>query len=262
VVDEVAETAKKGLTPKYGFWARQFAAEVTPAQTVFDVVAGLVLPVVCLVFDPIVFKSSPAVGGGLLGRYAVAAYLFVGLAMLGLALWLATRRVARLVTGPFFVGAAFALVLGVLLLPLSFLTAVWGIGLLGFVPFLTAVTFLRNGVRAARAALARSHEGTVAAIALVTACLVVGVPAGGQLLAEQAVVRSIDDLVSGDAARERDALERLELLGPYVGWGWQLDRVVRAWHEETDPARKDRLARGYRAVAGWDVEVRWRSLQD
>jgi hypothetical protein len=40
------------------FLARQFTVEPTKAQNNFDVAFGVFLPVVCFMFDPIVFKSA------------------------------------------------------------------------------------------------------------------------------------------------------------------------------------------------------------
>ena len=40
------------------FWRRQFMPSTTHAQVVFDVLFGIVAPVLCFVFDPIVFQSG------------------------------------------------------------------------------------------------------------------------------------------------------------------------------------------------------------
>ena len=104
-------------------------------------------------------------GGGMFARYAVPAYLFLGGSIFAMAVWLVTRRLAVLFVGPFFVGALVALGVGVVLLPFSLLMALVGIGLLGLVPFGTAVTFLRNAVRADRAAAGRHPDSRLAGVA-------------------------------------------------------------------------------------------------
>jgi len=43
------------MQPQNGFWKRQFSAEPTRAQNIFDVIFGEIGPVLCLIFDPFVF---------------------------------------------------------------------------------------------------------------------------------------------------------------------------------------------------------------
>src|SRR5947209_19244116 len=71
------------------FWRRQFSDSFTRGQVIFDVMFGVVLPILCFLLDPIVFK------GGLIGepdlvQFRALAYLMSGLAIVALALWLAT----------------------------------------------------------------------------------------------------------------------------------------------------------------------------
>jgi hypothetical protein len=42
---------------KPGFWRRQFSNDVTPAQNIFDVIIGVIAPVLCFIFDPVVFNN-------------------------------------------------------------------------------------------------------------------------------------------------------------------------------------------------------------
>jgi hypothetical protein len=245
-----------------GFWARQFAPEVTLAQHVFDAFFGVLLPVLCLVADPIVFRSGHFMGGGMFARYAVPAYLFLGGSILAMALWLVTRRLAVLFVGPFFVGALVALGVGVVLLPFSLLMALVGIGLLGLVPFGTAVTFLRNAVRAGRAAAERHPDSRLAGVALLTAALTVGVPAGAHVYVQRGVSRALTAVVSDDARAREDGVTTLRRYALLLPEGTGLDRIVQTWHAERDPARKARLAEAYRAVTGGDVASRWGRLND
>ena len=251
---------RTGRTP--GFWARQFAPEVTPGQNVFDVFFGVLLPVVCLVADPIVFKGGSLMGGGTFARYALPAYLFLGGSILAMAFWLATRRPALLLAGPFFVGGVVALGVGVVLLPLSLVMAIVGIGLLGLVPFGTAVTFLRNGVRAGHAARARRPGPHVVAVALLLAALAVGVPAGAHRFVERRLSQALTAAVSADPRARGGGVATLRRYTRLLPEGAGLDRIVWVWHAERDPERKARLADVYAAVAGTDVESRWYALND
>jgi hypothetical protein len=136
-----------------GFWRRQFAEPATPAQRRFDVAFGLVLPVLCFVFDPIVFHEWLSDEPGLLGRWQFYVYTISALEMVALAAWLCkaggTGRPPAALGGMLLAGGVFSLALGVVLLPLSLLGLLVFVGVFGFVPFLTAVVYLRNGWRAA-----------------------------------------------------------------------------------------------------------------
>ncbi len=43
---------------KIGYWKRQFQAQGNSKQRVYDWIFGVILPVICFAFDPIVFKGS------------------------------------------------------------------------------------------------------------------------------------------------------------------------------------------------------------
>jgi hypothetical protein len=128
------------------FWARQFTGEPTENQLFVDVVAGIVLPLFCLLGDPIVFRAS--FERPLLAGYRTVGLVAIGSGMLSLIAWLCVRRPAALFFGLLGGGFVFASLLGLVLLPTSFIGLIIGIGVLGFTPFLTAFVFFRNGWRA------------------------------------------------------------------------------------------------------------------
>ena len=245
-----------------GFWARQLAPEATPSQTFFDGMFGVVLPLVCLVADPIVFKGGPFMGGGMFAHYAVLAYVFLGGSIFAMAVWLLTRRLAILLAGPFFLGALVALGVGVALLPLSLPMALVGIGLLGLVPFGTAFTFLRNFVRARRAAEARHPEPRVAGALLLTAALAIGVPAGAHVFVKRKITWALAAVASDEAALRERGLGTLRRYALVLPEGVGLDRIVWDWRAEKDPARKARLAEAYKATTGTTIEARLREFVD
>jgi hypothetical protein len=137
-------------TDRPGFWKRQFGGEPTRAQTVADLFLGLFLPLLCLVFDPVVFRGFDRI----LSHYRWIAYAFMGAELCTLALWLLLRRrlggSAVFFAGPLLAGGVFALILGLGMLPLTLFGLFMVIGFLGFSPFFTATVFFRNGVRALR----------------------------------------------------------------------------------------------------------------
>src|SRR5439155_6466882 len=131
----------------------QFAPQVTRPQISFDIVFGIVGPILCFAFDPIVFRGSFG-DRPLFGDYKIYVYLFSGLQIMMLSFWLPTgagfQFCNELVGSGLFLGGVFCLAVGVVLLPFSLVGLTLGIGIFGFTPFLTGIVYLRNGVRALR----------------------------------------------------------------------------------------------------------------
>jgi hypothetical protein len=141
--------------PKAPFWERQFAPQASAGQVLFDLVAGAVLPVVCLATDPAVFRNG-ASRSPYFPNHGLLAYSVIGVAVFALITWLLLQRGAGLLAGFLAVGALFAALLGLALLPLSLIGLLfYGVGIFGFAPFVTAFVFGRNAVRAGKAAAAR-----------------------------------------------------------------------------------------------------------
>src|SRR5215213_10980867 len=149
---------KLGLTetdenraPKKGFWQRQFQKEATESQRKFDWIFGVVLPVICFVGDPIVFKNVFG-GGAFLGVFKPFAYVLSYVSIMTMAAWLIwgakLKFLNGFLAGLFAVGGAISLVVGIVLLPFSLFGLLVIVGLLGFTPLFTSIVFLRNAVRA------------------------------------------------------------------------------------------------------------------
>ena len=134
--------------------------ELPRQRLVFDFVWGMVMPVVCLVFDPFVFKHGdfevPFHVAAPLGpntiqiselAYFAWPFLAGQIATLGMVLaWgKSLRHIAPFLAGTLATGFMVATCIGVLLaLPAAFGTLAFGIGLLGFTPLFTAFTFFRR----------------------------------------------------------------------------------------------------------------------
>lgn len=139
-----------------GFWRRQFDDAPTRAQGWFDVIFGVVMPVFCFYFDPVVFRGGFVNDDGLYAAARFYAYTISALEMVALCAWLSAAgrggRGPAALAGVLFAGAMFAFVVGVAILPWSAVGLIVLIGALGFVPFLTALVYMRNAWRAANAA--------------------------------------------------------------------------------------------------------------
>lgn len=132
-----------------GFWKRQFIQTPTRAQTKFDWAYGVVIPLTCVVADPIVFTDQ-----GLLEEYRPFAYLLSSVSILAMAAWLLWRErlgaLAAPIGGLFIAGSIISFLVGVILLPYSLIGMFFLIGFLGFTPLFAGLVYLRNGIRAIR----------------------------------------------------------------------------------------------------------------
>ncbi|HVF66309.1 MAG TPA: hypothetical protein VM914_01510 [Pyrinomonadaceae bacterium] len=241
------------------FWRRQFGDAPTRAQVRFDVIFGLVLPALCFVFDPIVFRGGVGVirHDGIYREARLFAYSASALEMATLACWLFVIRRhpawSRPAGGVMAAGALFSLALGVAILPFSVLgLLLFGIGALGFIPFVTALVYLRNARRALRLNRTGSpvRGGTSAAFAFGLA-FALGMPAVAQRGATQIVRRASAEAVEGGelSPQRRRVVRALTFLS-----GETFDGLVYRYRTESDAGRKLRLAEAYTEVTGRDID--------
>lgn len=110
---------------KVGFWKLQFSEETTPGRNQFDVFFGIIAPILCLIFDPGVFRGGFIGGSGYMSDIKLFAYLSIGLGITVLTIWLSLKLTSRIlisaISGIFFAEALLALTIGIVLLPMSLL---------------------------------------------------------------------------------------------------------------------------------------------
>lgn len=248
---------------KAGFWKRQFLQRTTRPQLIFDLTFGVVLPILCFVFDPFVFQ------GGLLGRpfipeYQAFVYLFSGIQMVVLCLWLVMRAGSELsnsmIGGALMVGGMFSGGIGILLFPFSVMGLVLGIGFLGFIPFMTALVYLRNGWRALRTPANEPSTFTRATGGACGLLLVAGIPLALSIQIRSAVLKSVDYIVRADPVHAPQAAQQLAVLRYFASD--DVERIVEAYSSETDAKRKELMNSYYREITGEDLEKRVRTFQD
>jgi hypothetical protein len=137
---------------KIGFWKRQFQPQANSNQKAFDWIFGVCLPVICFVFDPIVFKGGSRT---ILADYQPFAYVLCFACLTTMTAWLIfgekLRWLSGFLAGLFFLGGAVSLGVGIVLFPFSLIGLIMLIGALGFTPLLTAIVYLRNSFRALHA---------------------------------------------------------------------------------------------------------------
>jgi len=227
------------------------------SKLAFDVIMGIWLPLFCLIFDPIVFIYF-------LSSYHLFAYFLIGLEIATLTLWLVFGmrliRWAGLIAGILFSGALFALILGIVLLPLSIIGLIFLIGLFGFAPFFTFVIFYHHGKQAFKQAyhahLNRVWLHTSFVLGISFAILI---PTGVQLGTHQIISHSIKIILEGEPQTITSATQRLQL----IFWCREscFDEIVWAYEKAEDNlVRQKNLAQVYHDITGKDVENRLSDL--
>ena len=228
----------------------------------FDVVFGILLPILCLVFDPIVLKPGLGARNAIfdLSKVKLMIYVFCTLSILSLIFWLGyetrLRSFGKIVAGFLFAGSIGAFFIGVIILPLSILGLLFLIGILGFIPFLTAFVYLRNGVRAFKSAPKNlSFGGDVATLVIGASC-VIGFSLGFQLTINSIINKSLNEILNGQSTLA--AINRLRS----ISWVFDEDDLVNAYQQEQDPTRQANLADAYLILTDKNIQDRLRYLAD
>ena len=247
---------------KESFWHRQFAATPTTPQLVFDVVMGLLAPVVCFYFDPIVFQGTLI--GPVYSGYQLFAYSVTAIAVFVLLVWLLfgrrLRSIGALLGGFLYAGAVFSVVIGLAILPFSLMGLLLLIGVFGFTPFFTAFAYWRNGRRALLAdvdyAASRSWFTPIA----IGFILALGLPTFASMQVSRTLSNSIDAIIYGEPSQAEVAVIQLKWL-PFIPQA-KLDQIVDSYLKETDNNRKQQLKKYYLSVTGVDIDHRVWILND
>ena len=252
---------------KESFWARQFSSTITTPQLAYDVIFGIVMPILCFIFDPAVFTND-AFGLAIvpLAQYKWFVYLFSALSIISLAAWLLAYRAAKsaggivagFIAGILLAGAACSFVIGCAILPLTLFGLMFLIGVLGLTPFLTALVYLRNGIRALKLAEPNARQPKLVGSLLLGVLIVIAVPYVAHVSLNRMVAQAVSDLNQADPQVVDAAVRRLK----WVGWSGDMDHLVWAYSKEQDQTRKQNLARAYREITGNNIDHRLAVLLD
>jgi hypothetical protein len=225
------------------------------------VLFGVVAPILALIFDPIVFRSSfgssfPAT----LPHLRVFAYIAIPIGVLTLALWLWKRfrlgAWSGFVAGVLFAGALFAFLLGLVLLPVTLIGLFFIIGIFGLIPFATCTTFLRNAFEALNQAGKHLNLTGIVGSFLLGIIISAGIPALIQIGTSAYVNNAVEQIIDGDMPTAEAAFEQLK------GVFWcELDcytQLESAHFREADGTRRAYLEKVYFELTGYDID--WRTL--
>lgn len=252
------------VAKRQGFWARQFGPNRTGAQDCFDMTFGLVVPIVCLVADPVVFKSFPLFGPAILENYQLLAYVVCTVEMGFFLAWhtfgVRMNALSPLFAGVFLFGACFSLLVGLLMLPLTVMALLVVIGVLGFVPFFSAFVYLRNGICAMKAQANDLPLASRITTATFSGVLVISSLVLASVFVENSISASVDTVIYGNRVEAEAAINRLKWFRfiPLKHY----NRLAVAYGREWDVEKKAILSRGYRELTGEDIDLRQRMLSD
>ncbi|NOT47908.1 MAG: hypothetical protein HOP17_09210 [Acidobacteria bacterium] len=248
------ETADEPTVEK-SFWRRQFQAESTRAQKKFDWTFGVVLPVICFAFDPVVFKGS-SLGAATYGAYKPFAYLLSFTSIMAMMAWLIwgdrLKSISSLMGGLFILGSVVSFAVGLVMLPLSLVGLIVLIGALGFTPLLTGIVYLRNGVRAVRSAKALLPGRTLVYATTLAALFSFTIP----FVINVEINRSIQNIKFGDENVAAAEARKLRLLSPLVNFDVLANECFVESDGEPRALKMQIIAALYADMTGHRVEER------
>lgn len=215
---------------------------------IIDLVLGIVLPLICLVADPFVFKGELMGNAGLFGSAAIFAYTAVALSMAGLIVWMIFHPKSGFLAGVLLAGKIFSLMVGLVLFPFSLIGLLAVIGVLGFTPLGTAFVYHRN-FRSARRSM--DQKKPASNLTIFSGCVsVILLSIGAQAGVNETVERSLSAIIDG---REANSIGIAML--HWVPAHGKSDEWIRIYESEQDPVKKNRIAEAYRIVMGHNIEA-------
>ena len=254
-------TTNQPTRPLTAFWPRQFTGQPTAKQLVFDVLFGVVAPILCVLFDPAVFNPNGLMTIGFLHNLRLFGYLEIALGIFALSYCLLTRKPSMLLTGALYAGVLFSLLLGIAILPISFLGLLIVIGVFGFTPFVSAFVLWRNASRCRQQAQAADKafpRRNGSRTAILAAALTLCVPVGIQIAAAKLSNCAMKTVLSGPSVQTSRALKTLK----YLRVAAPTDDLVDAYLKTTDQAERARLASAYQQITDQYLDERITELND
>jgi hypothetical protein len=241
------------IKPPKMFWPRQFQQERTESQCKFDWIFGVIMPVVCIFFDPFVFSTLG--GEPLLGAFKPFAYLLSFTSIVAMMAWLIwgehLKWLSAVFAGLFLFGGWVALSIGIMMLPFTLVGLLMVIGALGFTPLFTGIVYLRNGVRAARSAASVLTKKLVVYLVLLSALASAVIP----YVVNVEINRSLELIRTGDAKTIRTEAFKLRLVYPLVDASSLVSRYRFEFRNESQTDQAKAIADLYWNVKGKDIST-------
>ena len=152
--DEILPPFLDDPSKETGFWAQKFSGEYTTRKKVWDIAFSVFLPMLCFVFDPVVFRDGFDHGKGMLHSYMPFAYSLAAVTIVASLLFhifgARLRAFNPAFAGLFAAAGIVSLVIGMIILPITLIGSLVLIGIPGFTPWFSAFTMFRMSYRAMR----------------------------------------------------------------------------------------------------------------
>lgn len=258
---ELNEEQSKTVEPRKGFWRRQFQKETTGSQNRFDWLFGVIMPVICFVFDPIVFKGEsfePAV----FGTFKPFAYILSFVLVMAMSAWLLWGKKLKgfnaAFAGLFLIGGLISFGIGIVLLPFSLLGLIFIIGILGFTPLFTSIVYLRTALRSYQTVKPFIEKKLLVHSFILSALLSFVLPSVINLKVEQ----TLDEMQNGDAQTIRASAQRLEYLAPIVNFDFLARSYLLEKNDDPNNEKRAALAEAYQELTGENLETKATRLAD
>lgn len=205
------------IETKKEFWQYCSQKDATESPRKFDWFFGVIMPVICFVFDPIVFKTN-GFGTALLGDYKPLAYLLSFVSVMAMSAWLIWGAKLKwfnaFLAGLFLVGGIISLGIGIVLFPFSLMGLIIAIGALGFTPLFSSIVFFRNAFRAYQTAKLFLESGVLVRSFALGAIFSVVVPA----VINMEIKRMIDEMINGDVRTIHTNARILKYVAPITNF--------------------------------------------
>ncbi len=228
-------------------------------QVAFDLLFGLVAPIVLLVTDPALFRADVADRAALPPYWATPTYVVVGALLTALVVWgitgMRSPTLGILLAGPFAAGALLFVLLSGKLFVFAFAHSDLLSGWVAFTPWLTAFVFVRHCVLACRAGASRS-VGLSVLVLVASFAAIAGALWGVAAARHRAAAVLESQLLSDDLADLDHALAQIQSARQV-----DMDNVAEAYAqmEENDP-RRPRVKDAYARITGAPIEAALRRL--
>lgn len=244
---------EKTAEPRKKFWRRQFQQEPTESQYKFDWLFGVIMPVICFFFDLGIFSSYFG-GDVIFGAFKPFAYLLSFTAIIAMMAWLIWGKqlkwLGAFIAGLFLTSGVVALAIGFVLLPFSLMGLVIVIGVLGFTPLFTGIVYLRNGVRAIKAAKPFLAKNVLTYSILLSSLAAGVIP----YVINVEIYQSLKRIKTGNARTIRSEGRKLWLVSPLVDASSLTQRYYIIPGSETQTEEvTNAVADVYRDLTGKDI---------
>jgi hypothetical protein len=237
----------RNLSENVGFWRRQFFTEISPHQNAFDWTFGILVPVTCILIDPIVFRSF--LGEAMLGDIKPFIFILSFANIVGLIGWLLQRSlfngISAALAGLFFVSGLVACFTAICVVvfcaddPIMLL-----LGGFGYLPlWLAAFVYFRNALRAIKQSTSFLAMKTLVPLLVLSSMVSFVLPFVANLKANLA----IDKIVTGTPREIYATADQIRIFAPVMSF----DRVARKYCDRNiDMDRRKALASVYYQFTG------------